>query len=71
MSKSESEPFTSIEEKKPKNRGSQLLLVLALLVCVVGGLLAMAFGWVGLVVLALGFVSLIALAAWSIKNWDY
>jgi hypothetical protein len=69
MSKSES--FTSIEEKKPRNRGSQLLLVLALLVTVVGGLMAIAFGWIGLVVLALGFVSLIALTAWSIKNWDY
>ena len=67
----ESEQFTSIEEKQPKHRGSQLLVVAALLVTVLGGALAIGGRWLGLVVLAGGVVALIALTVWSIRNWDW
>jgi Flp pilus assembly protein TadB len=67
-----SEPFTSIEQTQPKNRGSQLLVIAAILVTVLGGLLTIAVDQViGLVLLVGGFVSLIALTAWAIRNWDW
>jgi hypothetical protein len=70
--KTEPEPFTSIEQTQTKNRGSQLLVIAAILVTIFGGLLTIAGSQgVGLVLLVGGFVSLIASALWAIRNWDW
>jgi hypothetical protein len=65
------ERFTSIEQERPKNRRSQLLIVAALLVTILGGFLAIGGLVFGLVLLGGGFVALIALTVWSLRNWDY
>jgi len=68
---SESEEFTPMEQKRAKNRGSQLLVIASLLVTVLGALLAVDGRWFGFVVLAAGLVALIAGLAWSVKHWDF
>ena len=66
------EPFTSIEQTQPKHRGSQLLVLVSVLVIVFGLLLAIAVDLVfGLFLAVAGFASLIALTAWAIRNWDW
>jgi uncharacterized membrane protein len=67
----ESEQFTSIDQKASKHRGSQLLAVLAVVVTVVGGLLAIAGHWFGFVLLFGGLAALVAIMVWSLKNWDF
>ena len=68
---SESEQFTPMERKRPKNRGSQLVVIASLLVTVLGALLAIDGQWFGFVVLAVGLVALIAAMAWSVRHWDF
>jgi hypothetical protein len=65
------EPFTSIEQTKPKNRGTQLLLILAMLVTGFGGVLAYGGSIVGFVILVIGLLSLVGIFIWALKNWDY
>jgi hypothetical membrane protein len=60
-----------MERRRPRNRGSQLLAIAAILVTLVGAFLAIDHKWYGLVLLGAGLVSLIAVAAWSIRNWEY
>jgi fatty acid desaturase len=59
----------------PKNRKSQLLLVLALAATFVGASLALAAGGrprvIGLCLLAVGFPALVVTAVWCFRNWDY
>jgi hypothetical protein len=68
---SKPEQFTSMEQKRPKNRGSQLLVIVSLLVTVLGALLAVDGRWFGFVVLAAGLLTLIAGMAWSVRHWDF
>jgi protein-S-isoprenylcysteine O-methyltransferase Ste14 len=61
-----------VRQKEQKSRGSQLLVLAALLVTVCGLLLAVAVDLVfGLFVTFVGFACLIALTAWAIRNWDW
>jgi Flp pilus assembly protein TadB len=69
--KSEIEAFTSVEQKQEKHRGSQLLVVVAVLLVVAGGLLAISGRWYGFALLIGGFAGLFGLLVWSLKNWDY
>jgi hypothetical protein len=61
-----------VRQKEEKNRGSQLLVIAAVLVTVLGGLLILAVDQlVGLVLLVGGLVPLFLLAVWAIRNWDW
>lgn len=61
-----------VRQKEQKSRGSQFLVLTAVLVTVFGLLLAVSVDLVfGLFVAAVGFVSLIALTGWAIRNWDW
>lgn len=68
---SELAAFTSIDQKASKNRRSQVLVVVSVLLVVAGGLLAVAGRWYGFVLLIGGFAALVGLLVWSLKNWDY
>jgi hypothetical protein len=59
------------KQKKEKNRGSQLLFVLAMLVTGFGGVLSYGGSIVGFVILPVGLLSLIGTFVWALKNWDY
>jgi len=67
----ESEEFTSIEQKAPKHRGSQLLVIAGLLVVIFGAASSINGQWWGLVVLGGGLASLTALMLWALKNWEW
>jgi hypothetical protein len=61
-----------VRQKEQKSRGSQFLVLAAVLVTVSGLLLAVAVDLVfGLFVTFVGFASLIVLTAWAIRNWDW
>ena len=59
----------------PKNRRSQVLLVVALAATIVGASLALADqGWlsvIGLCLVAVGLPALFITAVWAFRNWDY
>ena len=59
----------------PKNRKSQVLLVLALGATFIGASLALAdrgvLGVFGLCLLAVGLPALVVTAVWAFRNWDY
>lgn len=55
----------------PKNRKSQLLLVLGLTATFFGSWLAVVGVFVGFVLLALGLPVAVATAVWCIRNWEY
>ena len=59
--------------EEPKNRKSQLLLVLALTATFFGAWLSVAGVEVvlGLLLVAVGLPSTIAIAAWCVRNWTY
>jgi hypothetical protein len=67
----EPEQFTSIEQKQSKHRGSQLLVIAALAVVVLGAVWSIDGQWYGFVLLGGGLAALIALTVWAIKNWDW
>lgn len=61
-----------VRQKEQKSRGSQLLVLTAVIVTVSGLLLAVAVDLVlGLFVAVVGFAALIALTVWAIRNWDW
>jgi hypothetical protein len=59
----------------PKNRTSQVLLVVALAATIVGASLALADqGWlsvIGLCLVAVGLPALFITAVWAFRNWAY
>lgn len=55
----------------PKNRKSQLLLVLGLAATFFGSWLAVVGVFLGFVLLALGLPLAVATAVWCIRNWEY
>lgn len=57
--------------QQKKNRGSQVLICLALLLTGVGAVLSAGGSVVGFVLLPIGVIGLIAGAGWAIKNWDF
>jgi hypothetical protein len=67
----EIEQFTSIEETAAKNRGSQLLVILSVLVLAVGGVLSIVGNGIGFVLLIGGFVALFLVTAWSLRHWEW
>jgi F0F1-type ATP synthase assembly protein I len=67
----EPEQFTSIEEKQPKHRGSQLLAIAALLVVVLGAVWSIDGQWIGFLLLGGGLATLIAVMLWAVKNWEW
>ena len=69
--RNEIEAFTSIDQKASKNRRSQVLVVVSVVLVVAGGLLAITGRWYGFVLLIGGFAALFGLLVWSLKNWDY
>jgi len=71
MSKPTAESFKRDSRRLPKNRGSQLLVIVAILVIVVGAGLSIGGSWIGFVVLAGGFAALIALTVWAVRTWDW
>ena len=68
---SESEEFTSIEETQPKHRGSQLLMIAAILLVILGAIWSIDGQWIGFVLLGGGIAALIALMLWAVKNWEW
>ena len=56
---------------EPRNRKSQLLLVLALGATFFGAWLAVVGVVIGFVLLALGIQAAVATAVWCVRNWDY
>jgi hypothetical protein len=67
----EPEHFTSIEEKQPKHRGSQLLVIAALLLVVLGAVWSIDGQWIGFVLLGGGLAALIVLMLWGSNNWEW
>jgi hypothetical protein len=65
-----SEPFRSDEQRRPRNRGSQFLVIAAILVIVGGALVAVEGRWIGWVVLGGGLAALFAITRWAVRNWD-
>jgi hypothetical protein len=55
----------------PKNRKSQLLLVLGLAATFFGSWLAVVGVFLGFALLALGLPVTVATAVWCIRNWEY
>jgi hypothetical protein len=65
----EERSFVSMYDRRSKNRISQSLWVLAMLVTFGGGFLA-TVSWAGFIVLVVGLVSLITIFLWALRNWD-
>ena len=55
----------------PKNRKSQLVLVLALAATFFGAWLSIVGTVMGFVLLAVGLPATVGAAVWCIRNWDY
>jgi hypothetical protein len=60
-----------VKHKEEKNRGTQLLFVLAMLVTGFGGVLSYGGSIAGFVILPIGLLSLIWIFVSALKNWDY
>jgi F0F1-type ATP synthase assembly protein I len=65
-----SERFRPDEQRRPRNRGSQSLVIAAVLVVVGGAALAVDGQWFGWVVLGGGLAALLAVTRWAVRNWD-
>lgn len=61
--------------KGPKNRLSQLVLVLGFFATAAGGFLVFASGGnarlIGYCLLVVGLPALVVTAVWAFRNWDY
>jgi hypothetical protein len=60
-----------VKQKEEKNRGTQLLFVLAMLVTGLGGVLSSGGSIVGYLILLIGLLSLTAIFISALRNWDY
>jgi hypothetical protein len=60
-----------VKQKEGKNRGTQLLFLLAMLVTGFGGVLSYGGSIVGYLILLTGLLSLTAIFIWALRNWDY
>ena len=60
-----------VPQEDAKNRGAQLLFVLAMLVTGFGGVLSSGGSVVGYVLVVVGLVALIAIFLRALKRWDY
>lgn len=58
-------------EKKGKNRGSQIVLVIFLFITLLGGFLSITGSSIALGIFIAGGVGLALSAVWAFKNWDY
>jgi hypothetical protein len=58
-------------QKEEKNRGAQVIIVVAMLVTGLGGVLAYGGSILGFIILVVGILSLIGSFIWALKNWDY
>lgn len=63
--------MANVLEQKNKNRGSQILIVVALLVVGFAAVLSAGGSVFGYVLLPIGIIALILGFRWALKNWDY
>jgi len=59
------------KQKEEKNRGTQLIFILAMLVTGFGGVLSYGGSIVGFIIFIVGLLSLIGVFIWALKNWNY
>jgi hypothetical protein len=59
------------KQKEQKNRGAQLVIILALLVTGFGAVLSYGGSIVGYVILPIGLLGLIWLFIRALRDWDY
>jgi hypothetical protein len=60
-----------VKQKEEKNRGAQLLFVLAMLVTFSGAVLSYGGSIVGYFSLLIGMLSMIGIFISALRNWDY
>lgn len=63
--------FVSDYQRRPKNRPSQLLFILALGTTLVGASFGASGNRLGLYVGAPALLATVAIARWIFRNWDY
>ena len=60
-----------VKQQEQKNRSSQLLFVLAMLVTGFGAVLSYGGSIVGYAIFVIGLMSLISICVWALKSWNY
>jgi hypothetical protein len=67
----EEQEWHADSDRKSKNRGSQIVLVIFLFITLLGGFLSITGNDVALGIFIAGGVGLAISAVWAFKNWDY